>query len=894
MSEQSRVKTGKSDGAITLRTILGSVTGHAPEALDAELSLDQDLGLDSIKLVEILTKLLATLPEPARDELRQHGALRDVIAAETVGDLTNLYVRWLGEPAVVSDEAPYDPGKRLPSQRAQVTESTSVQVPLLDAQYPFLVAHWAVSTCSLVSSVRIRGKVDYEIVNSAYREIVARHPALRSEFVIPEGCTSLGEYQLHVHNDLTQRVELLDVRAIATNEQLQTIEDWKERAVCASWELAHAPLHRLGVFLLRDDEAELVFTNHHLVSDGLGNQRVIVDLLESYERHLHRQMRENLETTCPFPVDEYVQLVTDLNAWESVEEQQALTELYRRQRKAKRVLPLCSKPGRLAATACTRAELSSADLDAVNRCLRQIDVSLNTILVAAYLDTLRQFADGTAAITINIPTSGRLYPQTDASGWVGCFAQNMALECELRCDRQSWVDYLCGVEHNIESTVLNGCDRAEVKRAAEAARRSLRLEDGRINDQDAALIRAGIRTPYYLSFVGAIGIRSQYHGFEIVDYEARTTTNAGAIDCLVEVVCGTLHVTVNYDSNAYESSFARCFGETFVSRIREIANQVENSSPAHRQRDELPCNRITASDFVESRVLAIASELARRPIGKQSLQLHLEADLGFDSLQRIRLASRIGREYPSASRRELVKIRSLAGIVANLNAASSSGGCLEGVAQDKLPLLQIIRTAERFRDHPAVVFGDTTVTYGELDRWSNQLARDLTARGVRRESRVGLLCLPGPEMLVALLGIAKAGAAYVPLDPQYPEARLTYIAQHAGLVALVTQHEVSRGLRALLLANTSVPFAVFSDLPPAASLRVAGDPRPATRGGDDGFVAGTAWHTQLDTLPDTLPSTTAENFSIGQVSCDGAIWPKIWTNLAPPDSSSISTVSVPT
>ena len=41
-------------------------------------------------------------------------------------------------------------------------------------------------------------------------------------------------------------------------------------------------------------------------------------------------------------------------------------------------------------------------------------------------------------------------------------------------------------------------------------------------------------------------------------------------------------------------------------------------------------------------------------------------------------------------------------------------------------------------------------------------------------------------------------------------------------------------------------------------------------------------------------NTTAENFSIGQVSCDGAIWPKIWTNLAPPDSSSISTVSVPT
>ncbi len=50
---------------------------------------------------------------------------------------------------------------------------------------------------------------------------------------------------------------------------------------------------------------------------------------------------------------------------------------------------------------------------------------------------------------------------------------------------------------------------------------------------------------------------------------------------------------------------------------------------------------------------------------------------------------------------------------------------------------------------------------------------------------------------------------------------------------------------------------------------------------------------ELRELARLLTNTTAENFSMGQISCDGAIWPKIWMNLPPPDSSSTSTVSVP-
>jgi len=71
------------------------------------------------------------------------------------------------------------------------------------------------------------------------------------------------------------------------------------------------------------------------------------------------------------------------------------------------------------------------------------------------------------------------------------------------------------------------------------------------------------------------------------------------------------------------------------------------------------------------------------------------------------------------------------------------------------------------------------LTYGDLDRRANQLAHYLGTLGVGPESRVGVALGRSLELPVALLGVLKAGAAYVPLDPDYPEERLAYIAQDA-------------------------------------------------------------------------------------------------------------------
>ena len=94
-----------------------------------------------------------------------------------------------------------------------------------------------------------------------------------------------------------------------------------------------------------------------------------------------------------------------------------------------------------------------------------------------------------------------------------------------------------------------------------------------------------------------------------------------------------------------------------------------------------------------------------------------------------------------------------------------------------------------------------------MNERANRIAHLLIKRGVKSQGRIGVLLERSADMLVTMLGIWKAGCAYVPLDPVYPAQRIQYMAEDAGLAALVYASEATRpavGGETLLLSQKEI------------------------------------------------------------------------------------------
>jgi amino acid adenylation domain-containing protein len=124
-------------------------------------------------------------------------------------------------------------------------------------------------------------------------------------------------------------------------------------------------------------------------------------------------------------------------------------------------------------------------------------------------------------------------------------------------------------------------------------------------------------------------------------------------------------------------------------------------------------------------------------------------------------------------------------------------------------------------DGVAVVDGDDRLTYAELDAWSNRVAHLLADLGVERGDRVALYLDKSLAAVTALYGVMKAGAAYVPLDPAAPVARLGYIAGNCGARVVLTAAAKAGSWAGLLEGGAD----------PSALVCLAGDPpEPAVAG----------------------------------------------------------------
>jgi amino acid adenylation domain-containing protein len=143
----------------------------------------------------------------------------------------------------------------------------------------------------------------------------------------------------------------------------------------------------------------------------------------------------------------------------------------------------------------------------------------------------------------------------------------------------------------------------------------------------------------------------------------------------------------------------------------------------------------------------------------------------------------------------------------------------------------IEQQAAQTPDAVALIFGTDSLTYQQLNERANQLAHQLIALGVRPESLVAILMERSTEMVVSLLAVLKAGAAYLPLDPSYPAQRLSFMLEDAQPVVLLKQSsqdsqlDVPQGIRVIEVGEQAsteeipVDAARYSNANPSVEVR---------------------------------------------------------------------------
>ncbi|HEX2190552.1 MAG TPA: amino acid adenylation domain-containing protein [Longimicrobiaceae bacterium] len=528
----------------------------------------------------------------------------------------------------------------------------------------------------------LAGDVEVDALRRAWQGAVDRHPALRTGFAW-EGVERPLQL-VHRRAELPFRVE--DWRGSPEAERAARLDRWLGEDRAAGFDLAGAPLMRLTLFRLEDAAYRVVWTHHHLVTDGWSIPLLFRDVVALYDAAT-RGADAGLPPAPPY---------RDYVAW--LERRDAAgAEGFWREALAGFAAPTPLELRRPDAPAedgprygRARVETGPEEAQALHALARRWRLTPSTLVQGAWALLLSRFA-GEEDVLFGAVVSGRPGELPGVEEMVGLFINTVPVRARA-ADGERLPEWLAGIQRHLAAAAEHAYTPLVQLRAWSDVPATLPLFESLVAFQNQPMedVLAGAER--------SLSVRD-WEGTEQADLPL--TLVAGLRDRLL-----------------VEAEYLR-----------------DRFDPA-------------AVELLLARLRALLAEMAAAP----------ESTLGELGLLR------------GAERRQVLE---------------AWGGA--PAEPPRAPVHEAF--AARAREHPdalAVELGDERLSYGELEARANRLAGALRRRGAVPEARVALYLERGPEMVVALLAVLKAGAAFVPLDPAYRSERLARILRDAAPRVLLT------------------------------------------------------------------------------------------------------------
>jgi amino acid adenylation domain-containing protein len=274
-----------------------------------------------------------------------------------------------------------------------------------------------------------------------------------------------------------------------------------------------------------------------------------------------------------------------------------------------------------------------------------------------------------------------------------------------------------------------------------------------------------------------------------------------------------LRIVAEYSQSLFKSETIAGFLQDFETLIRTLADNPmatfeELQRPAPKTEEPAADEAISAFKKIMQDILGLEHVDMGKSFPYQ----------GGHSLLAIRLIERIKNTYGvEIELKDILKASALQQILDAI-LLSQAASVAVTTPEIKGSIHQLV--AASCQEHPeriALRYRNKTMTRAELDQRSNRVARYLQKNGVRPGDIVGISMDRSMELIVGMLGILKSGAAYLPMDPAYPNDRLSYMAENSGLNLILTEEEYAdtlsmpAGVRMIAMDEEAAAIVACSD-----------------------------------------------------------------------------------